>query len=52
MVTWTALISLMKSYKEEMNFTAFFEMSTYPVSNTNMLKMCEYIQSQDNQSVS
>ena len=40
MVTWTALISLMKSYKEEMNFTAFFEMSTYPVSNTNMLKMC------------
>ena len=28
----------MKSYKEEMNFTAFFEMSTYPVSNTNMLK--------------
>ena len=40
MVTWTALISLMKNYKEEMNFTAFFKMSTYPMSNTNMLKMC------------
>ena len=47
MVTLTALISLMKNYKEEINFTAFFKMSTYPMSNT-----MEYIQSQDNQSVS
>lgn len=40
MITWTALISLMKNYQEKLNFTVFFKMGTYLMSNTNMHRMC------------
>ena len=55
MITWAALISLMKNYPEKLNFTVFFKMSTYLMSNTNMhkcVKCVADIQSQDNRSVS
>ena len=55
MITWAALISLMKNYQEKLNFTVFFKMSTYLMSNTNMhkcVKCVADIQSQDNRSVS
>ena len=38
MITWAALISLMKHYQEKLNFTVFFKMSTYQTC-TNVLSV-------------
>lgn len=38
MITWAALISLMKNYQEKLNFTVFFKMSTYQTC-TNVLSV-------------